>query len=435
LWDTKTGKLLGVLQGHSDRIPAVAWHPSGNSLVSAGWDTTARIWDIASLQPTILLNTHSGQVTSLAFSRDGKLLACADSSFSIHVWDFDARKTLHVLQGPQGEVQALDFSADGNTLAANGDRLIHLWDPRTGKSKTATAPRAGERTSVAVSPDGKALASNGGGNAARVWDAATNQVLLKLDAPETVHALVYSPDGKWIAGALGNHIRLWDAATGKVRGDWDGPEETITELAFSPECARLASASATGLAVWIWNVADGEPILIIPDALDGCTIEALAFHPDRKRLAVGGIDWLATGGSNGAIALWDIPGKFEEAACFDGATALAMHPAGKHLAFATLEQSIGLWDFASQQLIDEFLGHDAPVTALAYSPDGKVLASGSEDRTLRIWNEGGEEIAQIELDSQITSLTFSADGVFLYTGNANTTCSRLNIADLLPKKS
>jgi WD40 repeat protein len=112
-----------------------------------------------------------------------------------------------------------------------------------------------------------------------------------------------------------------------------------------------------------------------------------------------------------------------------------MHPAGKHLAFATLEQSIGLWDFASQQLIDEFLGHDAPVTALAYSPDGKVLASGSEDRTLRIWNEGGEEIAQIELDSQITSLTFSADGVFLYTGNANTTCSRLNIADLLPKKS
>src|SRR5262245_42495384 len=26
LWDTKTGKMLGVLQGHSDRIPALAWH-------------------------------------------------------------------------------------------------------------------------------------------------------------------------------------------------------------------------------------------------------------------------------------------------------------------------------------------------------------------------------------------------------------------------
>lgn len=435
LWDTKTGAKLGLLQGHTDRIPALAWHPSGQALASAGWDTTARIWDLAGLQPSILLNTHSGQVTALAFSRDGKLLACADSKLAVHVWDFDARKTLHVLQGPRSEIHTLVFNADGSTLAANGDRLIHLWDPRTGRSKTGTAPHAGATTCVAVSPDGKTLASNGGGRSPEVWNASTRQALFHLDAPHIVHALAYSPDGKRIAGALGTQIRLWDAATGRIQADWDGPVEPITELAFSPDGAMLASASATGLAVWLWRVADGEPILMIPDALDGCTVEALAFHPGGMRLAVGGIDWLATGGSNGAIALWDIPGKFEEAAYLDGATALAMHPAGKHLAFATLEQSIGLWDFASQQLIDEFLGHDGAVTALAYSPDGKVLASGSEDRTLRLWNEAGDEIAVAEVDSQITSLTFSPDGQFLYTGNANTTCSQLKIADLLPKKS
>lgn len=435
LWDTKTGKMLGLLQGHTDRIPALAWHPSGQSLVSAGWDTTARIWDIAKLQPALLLNTHSGQVTALAFSKDGKLLACADSNLAVHVWDFAAKKTLQVLQGPQSEIHALAFSADGTTLAVNGDRLIHLCNPRTGKTKTGAAPRTGAKNSVAVSPDGKTLVTNGGGNAAGVWNVATRQALFDLDAPYPVHAVVYSPDGKRIAGALGKQIRLWDAATGRVHADWDGPVEPITELAFSPDGAMLASASATGLAVWIWRVADGEPILIIPDALDGCTVEALAFHPGSTRLAVGGIDWLATGGSNGAIALWDIPGRFEEAALFEGTTGVAMHPAGKHLALATLEQSIGIWDFASQQLIDEFLGHDGPVTALAYSPDGKVLASGSDDRTLRLWNEKGEEIAVAELDSQITALTFSPDGQFLYTGNANTTCAQLKITDVLSKKS
>jgi WD40 repeat protein len=435
LWDTKTGTLLGVLQGHTDRIPALAWHPSGQWLVSAGWDTTARVWDVAQLQPAILLNTHSGQVTALAFTRDGSLLACGDANLAVHVWDFTTKKTLHVLEGPQSEIRALAFSPDGGRLASSGDRVIHLWNPRSGQSQTGSAPRAGAKTSVAVSANGSTLASNGGGLAARVWNLASKKVVCTLDAPEAVHALAYTPDGRLVAGAVGNVVRLWDAATGKIHADWDGPEEPITTLAISPDGTTLASASSTGLPVWLWSVADGEPILLIPDALDGCTVEALAFHPDGQRLAVGGIDWLATGGSNGAIALWNLPGRYEEAACFDGATALAMHPQGKRLAFATLEQSIGIWDFASQELVDEFVGHDGMVAALAYSPDGKLLASGSEDRTLRLWSEAGDELALAELDSQITALVFSPDGQFLFTGNANTTCSVVKIADLLRKKS
>ncbi len=435
LWDAKTGKMLGVLQGHTDRIPALAWDPSGKYLISAGWDTTARVWDVMAMQPAILLNTHSGQVTALAISADGKLLACADSKLGVHVWDFAGKKTLHVLKGPQSEIRSLAFNKDGSLLACNGDRLIHLWEPRSGQARTGVAPRFGAKTSIAVSPNGAALATSGGGQAALVWHAGTKKALCSLDAPYTVHALAYSPDGKLIAGALGKQVRLWDAATGQVHADWEGPEDPITALAFSPDSGTLATASATGLAVWLWRVADGEAILIIQDALQGCTIEALAFHPDGQRLAVGGIDHLATGGSDGAVALWNIPGRYAEVDSFEGARAIAMHPDGQRLAFAMLQQSIGILDFASQQLIDEYLGHDGQVTALAYSADGKLLVSGSEDRTLRMWNDAGDELVVAELDSQITALAFSPDGQFLYTGNANTTCSQVKIADLLGKKS
>lgn len=435
LWDAKTGQQLGTLRGHTDRIPALTWDPSGKYLISAGWDTTARVWDVASLQPAILLNTHSGQVTALAISGDGKLLACADSNLAVHVWDFTSKKTLHVLRGPQSEIRTIAFSKDGGLLACNGDRVIHLWDARTGQSRTGAAPRPGAKTSIALSPNGATLATSGGGTAARVWNVATKQPQFNLDTPLPVHALAYSPDGKLIAGALGKQVRLWDAATGQVHADWEGPDDPMTTLAFAPDSKLLATASSSGLGVWLWRVSDGEPILIIPDALQGCTVESVAFHPGGQRIAVGGIDWLATGGSNGAVALWDIPGRFEEAACFDGATSLAVHPDGQRLAFATLEQSIGIWDFTSQQMIDEFHGHDGAVTALAYSPDGKMLASGGEDRTLRLWNDAGEELTVAEVDSQITALCFSTDCKLLYTGNANTTCSQLKIADLLEKKS
>ncbi len=186
-----------------------------------------------------------------------------------------------------------------------------------------------------------------------------------------------------------------------------------------------------GLGVWIWRVSDGEPILLIPDALDGCTVESLAFHPDGRLLAVGGIDWMATGGSNGAISVWDLQERAEINVFLGGTTCVAFHPSGKRLASTSLDQSICIWDMSTQEIQAELTGHDNAVTCVAYSPDGHWLASGGEDRTVRLWDEDGVERAVFEGDSQITGLCFSPDGRYLYTANANTTCSQIKIMDLL----
>ena len=434
LWDLTTGKYVGCLAGHTDRIPALAWHPSGKFLVSAGWDTTARVWDANTLEPVILFNSHATQVNAMAFSRDGRWLACADSTHTIHLWDFDKRKTVHKIKVPQAEIRTLAFSPDGKLLACNGDRLIHLWNPETGKPALDLGPRPVAKTTVSVHHDGSRLISNGGGNSVRIWNAITRQAITTLESSEPIYTLAFSPDGKWIAGSLGNQIRLWDG-DGQFVADWDGPEELVTTLAFSPDSTMLASGSAHGIAVWIWRVADGEPILLIPDALDGCSIEAVAFHPDNKSVAVGGIDWMATGGSNGAVSIWNLEERCETATFLDGATALAIHPAGNILATTTLDHSICFWDLQKRQLLQELIGHDGAVTCLAFSPDGAWLVSGSDDHTLRFWDAEGHEQMAIEVESQITALTFSADGQFLYLGHANTTCSQIQLPDPFRKVS
>ncbi|MSU79634.1 MAG: hypothetical protein EXS16_16295 [Gemmataceae bacterium] len=423
IWDTATGKYIGCLSGHTDRIPALAWHPSGAFLVSAGWDTTARVWDAATLEPIILLNSHAAQVTALAFSRDGKYLACADSADTVHVWDFAARKTLHKLKVAAAEIRTLAFSADGKYLAANGDRIVHLWNPQTGQPYANVGPRSNAKTTVSLSPDGSWLITNAGGVRSAAWSTGSAQIAFTLESDLPVHTLAFSPNGKWIAGALGNRIRLWDA-DGKQVADWVGPEESITALAFSPDSQTLASGSDKGTVVWLWRVADGEPILLIPDALDGCTIEALAFHPDGMHLAVGGIDWMATGGSNGAVSLWNVPNRCEVTTFAEGATALAFHPAGQILASTTLDHSICLWDVDLKQLAQELVGHDDTVTCLAFDAKGDRLISGGADNTLRSWDSRGSEISCEEVNSQPTAVAFSPDGKYLYAGHANTTCSR-----------
>ena len=45
--DVFSGKVLGKLEGHRDRIGSVAFAPDGKTLVSTSFDTTALIWDVS----------------------------------------------------------------------------------------------------------------------------------------------------------------------------------------------------------------------------------------------------------------------------------------------------------------------------------------------------------------------------------------------------
>lgn len=439
LWRLADGQLLGSWRAHTDRIPALAWHPEGVFLVSAGWDATARVWDTRSLEPVILLNDHGQQVTALAFDSSGRWLACADSEHIIRLWDFEQKKVQRRFQGPAGESHGLAFSPNGKMLAAAGSCLIHLWDPASGQmlaGQEVQVPESGlglDRFchSLAVHPGGATLASSNGGTCVRLWERASRQPLPPLEDQEIVHALAFHPAGNILAQAAGCHVRLWDVSNGQVVADLEGPQEPLTCLAFAPDGQTLAAASSLGLSVWLWSLASGEPILLIPDALDGCTIEALAFHPQGRQLAVAGIDSLATGGSDGAVSLWDLEDRCEVATFFGGSLAIAFHPSGQLLASADVDGSIHLLDLATQETVAELLGHDEAITSLAYSPDGQWLASGSEDRTVRLWDRQGRPAGLVELDSQVHNLAFSRDGQTLFTANANTTCYQMNLRHIL----
>jgi WD40 repeat protein len=444
VWEVSTGQRCATLEGHHDRIPALAWHPSGHRLYSAGWDTSVWVWDVATAAPVILLNSHASQVQALAVTPDGSRLACADSGEAIHLWDLTTHRPLHVFRDFEGEARCLAFRGDGQALASGGsDRVVHLWcpgepaaseEPFAGPHADGWRPRGAEpRLSVAVSPDGERLASLCPGKGARVWEVATERKLLELDETSGLSVVAYSPDGRWIAaGGSDTAVRLWDATTGRRSATLEGPALPITALAFAPNAPVLAAASTIGCDVWLWDTERGTPALLIPDAIDGCSIEAVAFHPQGEWLAVGGIDWLATGGSDGTVHVWDVVQPGRRLTLAGGARSLAFHPGGRMLAVASLVRTVRVWDARTGRLLRELAGHEDAINSVAYSPDGRRLASAADDHTIRLWDaETGALLGLTELDTQVKGLCFAPDGRSLFTANANSSCYQLRTQRLL----
>ncbi len=433
VWDVPNRKIVRELTGHTDRVPGIAWHPTGEYFVSVGWDTTARVWEPTKTEPSMLLNAHSDQVNAVAFSPDGALLACADSDFTIHVWD-DPRhaKQKFVLNGHTDEIRALAFNANGTRLATAGaDRVVHIWDVTTGKLVAGPNPSA--RHSIAIS--GSSLFSTAG-TLLQGWDRETGDRLWPANDSEAVHFVAVSADGKRLATSGPTMTaKVWDIATKKVEAELNHTRGPIGSPAFSADGQYLATTSVSDGLIWVWKMGVPEAVLVIPEAADNCTLEALAFHPSGKYVAVGGLDWLATSGHDGALCVWDLEARDKLLTLEAGVTSLAFDTTGRYLAAGTFSQagqSVVVWDFEKEEKVFDLPGHHDRINSVAFSPDGSWLVSGGDDCTVRVWNVlTGRIMVARQFDAAVQSLAFSPDGQFVYTGNGNTTSYRLELRKLL----
>ncbi len=91
LVETASGKKVQELAGHQYGVTALAFHPDGRHLLSAGRDTLVRVWGLEDGKMAKELGkARGGQFKdwnhALALSPDGGRLAVADMAGAVHVW-------------------------------------------------------------------------------------------------------------------------------------------------------------------------------------------------------------------------------------------------------------------------------------------------------------------------------------------------------------
>ncbi|KAG2065775.1 WD40 repeat-like protein [Suillus decipiens] len=87
---TSTWKQLAVLNRRTWFVESVAVSPNGRILAGAGWDRTARLWNLDNNQPISSPLQHADTVRSVSFSEDEKLLSTGCYDENAYTWDVSA---------------------------------------------------------------------------------------------------------------------------------------------------------------------------------------------------------------------------------------------------------------------------------------------------------------------------------------------------------
>jgi eukaryotic-like serine/threonine-protein kinase len=209
VWDLTTGQESSSAPTARVQIRQLAFSPDLARFVWGDDTGTVRVYDTASGQEVLTCPGHTATVNSVVFSPDGQRFASGSADGTVRVWD-RAGGEVFIFLGHSEAVSSVAFSPGGDRLAsASSDRSVKVWDTATGQELFTIAGITDDVGSVAFSANGRRLATSSSSQEVKVWDAASGLELLTLTPPQNVNHLVFSPDGRFLAGAGLDSVFVW----------------------------------------------------------------------------------------------------------------------------------------------------------------------------------------------------------------------------------
>jgi eukaryotic-like serine/threonine-protein kinase len=319
---------------------------------------------------------------------------------------------------------AVAFSGKGDRIAvASGDGNARIWDAATNQLLNSFDGRCGSLGAIAFSPDGNYLVSGCDSGEVVIWDVQKGEMAKRFGAHEGwIDYVDFSFDGRLLATAGEDRtVKIWDFEHRTELRTLKGHTGYIISIDFSPDGRTLATASADHTAR-LWDVSSGKEIATLKG--HAWYVNGVAFSPNGQTLA--------TTGSDGEIKLWDASRHTEVATIHGDGTSqdtVRFSPDGKTIAVSRGDGTLKLYDVVTRTLRDVLRGHADLAEGLAFSPDGSRLVSASN--AVRVWDLTKQPGALVlEGHKDITwQIAFSPDGRTIASASKDGSARLWNVAD------
>jgi len=294
--------LVGLCEGHGDRVWDAQWSKDGERLISVSGDRSIRIWrrqhganaaksekDFFTCELS-LGDAHEKTVRHVSFHPKNQCFACASFDGTVSVWDAASATAqsgardwtvTSTLEGHENEVKSVAWSRNGNYLATCGrDKTVWVW---------ATSDGVGEDREY----DCLAVLRSHTQDVKYVWWSATEDVLFSASYDDTVRA--------WRAGSSEEDEWICcDTLEGHSSTVWCGACRPASVTPPDPSVDELVTCSDDS-TVMFWSRAHGSKEAkwtadqVIAGAFDERPVYSVSWSDD---------DWVACGAGDNSVKVY-----------------------------------------------------------------------------------------------------------------------------------
>ncbi|MEO8609367.1 MAG: family 16 glycoside hydrolase [Chloroflexota bacterium] len=442
-------------------------------------------------------------VAGMAASPGGKYIALALVDHGVDIYNLETRRGIYEILPKVGSSPGdwdyqlalpLAYSPDGKRFAMVIDGVVTVYDVFAPNKYAVSKEiritvKSGESvfgpTTIAFNADGTQIVTFGNFQDTRLIDieAGTYQ---NVKSGYQLGRTAASPDGDYYAFGTG---KLWliDAATGETIPDL--PELLIGDFAFSPDGQQIVQVDENSGLLQVVSVpdltvqhtmqlsqiyddadmsADGQTLAVTSGVLnevngshidlyhpldmsssgipyatitlgDDIIINQIAFSPDGKQLAVGGMSRDGFGSGLRILSLpdgvvlneYDLGKRNVDTIAMGYFGDIVWSPDGLTLAIGGSDGVVRLWDVATLQpkaVIPATSGkvYNA-ISDLDYSPDGQLLAVSTRTDSVYLYDADGRFLHTMQSSpwNRFERVAFSPDGQTLTTvGMYQPECTR-----------
>lgn len=249
-----------VTSGHIANVYTINFSPNNRFVVTGGMDKTVRIWDRSLCQEFRVLYGHTGDVWKAEYTSDNQYIISIDGKGTLIAWK---HSTGEIVKRIKLEMYTRTFTYIPNTtrvLVMKGGEIVEL-DVLSGEelSKHGSIPD----TEIRLTQDGQHLltraAAQINGLAIYNYKNKTVEGTLLAQHKEALMNIAVSPNGKRVAGySIANKmITIWDIETKKIITAFEFKDQSLLEMAFTPNNKDLLVMDRTG-AIAVYATQNGK---------------------------------------------------------------------------------------------------------------------------------------------------------------------------------